>query len=255
MKKLICAFLILYLFSGKSFAWGNNGHRVVGYVAQQHLTKKAKKNIARLLDCNSLAEVSTWMDDIRSDTAYNYTHDWHWVTIPDGQTYDQSAKNPHGDVVAKIEELKTALKDKNLPAAKQQEYLKYLVHLVGDIHQPMHVGGYDDQGGNKVKVDWFGKPSNLHRVWDSDMIDNSNLSFTELASFLGSPSKAEIQKLQAASVRDWASESMTYRPQMYNLPADKKLSYKYAYDNFDTVEKRLLQAGIRLAGLLNEIYG
>ena len=148
-----------------------------------------------------------------------------------------------------------ALKDKILPLEKQHHNLKSLVHLIGDLHQPLHVGGEGDQGGNKVKVDWFGKSSNLHRVWDSDMIDNSNLSFTELASFLGYPDKTQIKILQSTSVRDWAYESMTYRPQVYKLPADKKLGYQYAYENFDTVEKRLLQAGIRLAGLLNQIYG
>lgn len=255
MKKLLLTFLILCLFSGEIFAWGNNGHRVVGYVAQQHLTNKAKREISRILDCHTLAEVSTWMDDIRSDSTFNHTHDWHWVTIPDGKRYEETVKNPNGDLLAKIEELKVTLKERNQPLEKQQQNLKMLIHLIGDLHQPLHVGGGDDQGGNKVKVDWFGKPSNLHRVWDSDMIDNSNLSFTELASFLGYPDKNQIKIWQSTSVKDWAYESITYRPQVYNLPADKKLGYKYAYENFDTVEKRLLQAGIRLAGLLNQIYG
>ena len=255
MKKLLCSLFFLCAFSGNVFAWGANGHRVVGHVAQQHLTKKAKREISKILECNSLAEVSTWMDDIKSDTSFNHTHDWHWVTIPDGQKYEQTTKNPNGDLLSKIEELTAALKDKNLPLEKQQQNLKMLVHLIGDLHQPLHVGGGDDQGGNKVKVDWFGKSSNLHRVWDSDMIDNANVSFMELAYFLGEPSKAEVKQWQSTTVRDWAYESMTYRPQVYNLPADKKLGYKYSYENFVTVEKRLLQAGIRLAGVLNEIYG
>lgn len=255
MKKLLCSLLLVCALAGNAFAWGANGHRVVGYVAQQHLTKKAKREIGRILDCNSLAEVSTWMDDIKSDTTFDHTHDWHWVTIPDGKRYEETAKNPNGDLLAKIEEILPLLKDRNLPREKQQHNLKMLVHLIGDLHQPLHVGGGDDQGGNKVKVDWFGKASNLHRIWDSDMIDNANLSFTELAAFLGHPDKTQIKIWQSTSVHDWAYESMTYRPQVYNLPADKKLGYKYAYENFDTVEKRLLQAGIRLAGLLNKIYG
>ena len=255
MKKLISAFLLVCLFAGNAFAWGANGHRVVGLVAQQHLKRKARKKIEKILQGNSLAEVATWMDDIKSDSTYNHTHDWHWVTILDGQKYEQTTKNPNGDVLAKIEEITAALKDKNATEKQKQENLKYLVHLVGDLHQPLHVGGGDDQGGNKVKVDWFGKSSNLHRVWDSDMIDNANLSFMELAYFLGKPGKAQIKQWQSTSVHDWAYESMTYRPQVYKLPADKKLGYKYSYENFDTVENRLLQAGIRLAGLLNAIYG
>ncbi|ARS35492.1 S1/P1 nuclease [Pontibacter actiniarum] len=255
MKKLASVFFLCLLLTSQAFAWGQNGHRAVGLVAEQHLSKKAKKKILKLLEENTLAEVSVWMDDIKSDHAYDHTHDWHWVTIPDGKSYEETEKNPHGDVIGKIEEVSKALKAGNLTKEQEQEYVKFLVHLVGDIHQPMHVGGYDDQGGNAVKVQWFYQPSNLHRVWDSDMIDSKNLSFTEVVRFLGEPNKEQVKQWQSASVRDWAKESMSYREQMYDLPEDKKLSYRYAYENYDLVEQRLLQAGIRLAGLLNEIYG
>ncbi|PTX18342.1 S1/P1 nuclease [Pontibacter mucosus] len=255
MKKISGIFFLCLLLCGQAFAWGQNGHRAVGQVAEQHLSKKARKKIMNLLNDNSLAEVSVWMDDIKSDKAYDHTHDWHWVTIQDGQTYEQAEKNPNGDIVEKIEEITKTLKAGNLDKAKEQELLKYLVHLVGDIHQPLHVGGGDDQGGNAVKVQWFYQPSNLHRVWDSDMIDGKNLSFTEIVRFLGEPGKEQVKQWQAATVRDWAYESMKYRPQVYNLPEDKKLGYRYAYENYSLVEQRLLQAGIRLAGLLNEIYG
>ncbi|MDX5420523.1 MAG: S1/P1 nuclease [Hymenobacteraceae bacterium] len=255
MKKLLSIFFLCILLTGQAFAWGQNGHRAVGLVAEQHLSKKAKKKIAAILQHNSLAEVSVWMDDIKSDDAYNHTHDWHWVTIPDGMNYEQSEKNPNGDIIMKIEELTKALKSGKLAEKEQQEYLKYLVHLVGDLHQPLHVGTGDDMGGNAVKVQWFGKPSNLHSVWDSGMIDSKSLSFTEIAHFLGEPDKAQVKAWQSTNVRDWANESMTYRAQVYDIPEDGKLSYRYSYVNYDTVEKRLLQAGVRLAGLLNEIYG
>lgn len=254
--KRFSSFCSLFLITiVQAWAWGANGHRTVGLIAQQHLTPKARWQIMHVLECNSLAEVSTWMDDIKSDTAYNHTHDWHFVTIPDGQTYEQAEKSAKGDVIAKIEELRQALKQKDLPKEKQQEYLKFLVHLVGDLHQPLHVGRGDDRGGNDIKVTWFGTPSNLHRVWDSDMIESKELSFTELAGFAGSPSKQQIKAWQSGSVREWAYESMKYRPMVYKLPEDKKLGYRYSYENFDLVQLRLLQAGIRLAGLLNEIYG
>lgn len=243
----------MLVFSGQVFAWGQTGHRVVGLVAERHLSKKARKRINQILQDNSLAEVSTWMDDIRSDPIYNYTADWHWVTIPDNLTYEQSAKNPKGDVVMKIEELAAALKSKKLSTEKEQESLKFLIHLVGDLHQPLHVGGKDDSGGNAVKVQWFGQPSNLHRVWDSDMIDSKNLSYTDLAGFLDEPSKSQIKIWQSGTVREWAEGMKVYRPQIYNLPPDSKLGYRYSYDNFNTVELVLLEGGIRLAGLLNEI--
>src|SRR5690606_3483808 len=104
-------------------------------------------------------------------------------------------------------------------------------------------------------LQWFGQNSNLHRVWDSDMIDGKNLSFTELARFVGTPSKDQVKAWQSTGVRYWAYESVDYRDQVYNIPADGRLGYRYSYDNFSTVEQRILQAGVRLAGLLNEIYG
>jgi len=255
MKKIISLFLVVPLFISQAMAWGQTGHRVVGLVAQEHLSKKAQKKVIQILHNNSLAEVSNWMDDIKSDAAYNHTHDWHWVTIPDGMKYEETQKNPHGDLLMKIEEIVAALKAHNLSPEKEEENLKYLVHLVGDLHQPLHVGGKDDTGGNAVKLQWFGQNSNLHRVWDSDMIDGKDLSYTELASFVGEPSKAQVKEWQAHTVRDWAYGMMVYRPQVYNLPADNKLSYRYSYENFNTVQQLLLQGGIRLAGLLNEIYG
>jgi hypothetical protein len=255
MKKALILCLSLLTVQFPAAAWGVTGHRVVGLVAQNHLKKSAKRKIATILHCNSLAEVSNWMDDIKSDTAYNHTHDWHWVTIPQGQTYEQSEKNPKGDIVMKINEIVTALKAGNLSATQQEENLKFLVHLVGDLHQPLHVGDRDNQGGNQVRVQWFGQNSNLHRVWDSDMIESKNLSYSDLAGFLDEPSREQIKQWQAMSILDWAAVSQSHFPQLYNYPADGKLGYRYSYDHFDTVQTCLMQAGIHLAGLLNEIYG
>lgn len=247
--------MLFPLLIGQAFAWGQNGHRVVGFVAEKHLSKKAKKQIREILDGNSLAEVSVWMDDIKSDDAYDHTHDWHWVTVPAGVNYEDTEKNPKGDLIMKIEELVEILKAGNLTAEQEEEYLKFLVHLVGDLHQPMHVGSGEDTGGNDVKLEWFGKRSNLHRVWDTEMIESKNLSFTEIARFLGEPEKSEIKAWQSSSIRDWAYESRSYLPEAYEIPENGRLGYKYMYEHYDTVEQRLLQAGVRLAGLLNEIYG
>lgn len=255
MKKLLAVSLLFPFCITQALAWGQTGHRVVGVVAQDHLSRKAEKKVMELLDCNSLAEVSVWMDDIKSDDRYDHTHDWHWVTIPAGKSYWQTDLNPKGDILMKIDELVSALKKGDLPKETQQEYIKYLVHLVGDLHQPMHVGQLDDRGGNDVKVEWFGKKSNLHRVWDSDMIESKDLSFTELARFLGKPAKEQVKAWQASSVETWAAESQALLSQVYNIPENKKLGYQYLYLNYSTVEQRLLQAGVRLAGLLNSIYG
>jgi hypothetical protein len=248
-------FISFIHLAGKCLPGGQTGIELSGLTAEQHLNKKARKAVLRVLEGNSVAEVSNWMDDVKSDENYNHTHDWHWVTIPDNMTYEQTTKNPNGDLVMKIEELTIALKSKSFTAEKEREALRFLIHLVGDLHQPLHVGGGDDTGGNDVKVLWFNQPSNLHRVWDSDMINGKDLSFTELAEFLGEPSKQQVKTWQSGTVRDWAHGMMILRGQVYNFPKDGKLGYRYSYDNFNTVQQQLLQGGIRLAGLLNEIYG
>lgn len=253
MKK--SAILAIIIFTTTScFSWGVTGHRATGLIAERYLNSKAKKKIKKLLGQQSLAMVSTWMDEIRSDSTYNYTADWHWVTIETGKTYEESPKNPNGDVIMTLERLISELKSGKLDEKKQAEYLKMIVHLVGDIHQPLHVGCCDDRGGNSVRVKWARNDSNLHSVWDSNMIDETKLSYTELADALGQPDKATVATWQQASVRDWARESMSYRKQVYAI-GDGNLGYKYSFKNLDTVEHRLLQAGIRLAGVLNQVFG
>lgn len=253
MKTLSILSLLIFL-SLAGFGWGPTGHRTVGLIAEKHLSAKAKKNIAKLLGQQSLAEASTWMDEVRSDSLYNFMTDWHWVTIETGKTYDQSPKNPKGDVIATLERVIAELKKHSLDKKTETEYLKMLVHLVGDIHQPLHVGCCDDQGGNKVKVKWFRIDTNLHHVWDIDMIDETKLSFTELTGFLGEPDMASLFSWQKNSVREWADESMSFRKQVYDI-ADGNLGYKYSYKYFSIARQRMLQAGIRLSGILNQIYG
>ena len=236
-----------------SYGWGPTGHRATGLVAEKHLSKKARKALDRILQGQSLAMASTWMDDVRSDSTFDYMADWHWVTIQDGETYDQSAKNPNGDIIKTLEDVIKELKSGTLNEAEQAQRVRILIHLVGDLHQPLHVGGGTDRGGNDTRVTWFRTDSNLHRVWDSDMIDDTRLSFTELAESVNKVDETTIRKLQSTGVRDWANESIGYRQQVY-ATGDGRLGYAYSYKNFPTVRTRILEAGIRLAGLLNEIY-
>ena len=234
--------------------WGQIGHRTIGHIADGMLTKKAKKQVKRVLGHETLAEVSTWMDEVRSDDAFDYATTWHYCTIPDGMTYETAPTQEGGDVIWAIEKITKELKEGGLSAEQEATNLKFLVHLVGDIHQPLHVGNGEDRGGNDVRVQWFGSNTNLHSVWDSRMIDGKQLSYYEFADWVNHPSAAEVKSWQSATVRDWAIESMSYRDQVYAVPENGRLSYVYSYENFDLVKHRVLQAGVRLAGIVNEIY-
>ena len=246
----MCVFLMVAV---QSSGWGPTGHRVTGWIAEKYLNKKARTAIEKILQGQSLAMASTWMDEIRSDSTYDYMVDWHWVTIPQGQTYQQTSKNPNGDLIQALEKVIAELKSKNLSKEQELGRLRILIHLVGDIHQPLHAGDRDDRGGNNVQVMWFRDQSNLHRIWDSDMIDDTKLSFTELAQSLNNPSEEEIRSWQKTTLYDWARESQSYHEHVYNY-GNGRLGYRYSYVNYPIVRLRLLQAGVRLAGILSEIY-
>ncbi|SMO75367.1 S1/P1 nuclease [Gracilimonas mengyeensis] len=253
---LLSIFLIGFTSTtNESMRWGQIGHRTTGLVAEHYLTETAAEEVKRVLGPESLAQVSTWMDEVRSDDAYDFMAPWHYVTIPEGETYETAEKNPDGDILWAINKVVGELKEGGLSPKQEAENLKILVHLVGDLHQPLHVGSQPDRGGNDVRLQWFWENSNLHRVWDSEMIDDKQLSFTELAQFINHPTEKEIEQWQSTSVLDWAYESQALLPQVYDIPEDKELSYEYSYKNWDTVQQRLLKAGVRLAGLINEIYG
>lgn len=234
--------------------WGQNGHRIVGDIAADYLTPEAREEIDRVLGHESMAIASTWMDKIKSDPAYDHTHDWHWVTIPDGKTYEETEKNPNGDLINSIRTFVEELKSGSLSAKEEKKKLRMLIHLVGDIHQPLHVGNGEDRGGNETEVEWFYEDSNIHRVWDSEMIDDTQLSYTEFSAAINHPSDQQIENWQDKSILDWAYEAMELRDQVYDLPEDREIGYEYQYENRDLLDRQLLKGGVRLAGVLNEIY-
>ena len=254
MKNCFTLLLLLFL-SQHVLSWGLTGHRVVGEVAENHLSDLAKAKVAKLLNGATLAEVSNWMDEVKSDRAYDSLRAWHYVSIPDGSTYEESDKNTDGDIIYAIEYITKRLKEGNVTAEKEADYIKILVHLVGDLHQPLHVGRKSDRGGNDIKVEWFWKKSNIHRVWDSQMIDDKKYSYTELATIIDKADRGQVFMWKKGSIRDWAHEAMQYREQIYDMPDDKKLSYEYQYKNWSLCKNQLLKGGIRLAAVLDDIYG
>lgn len=258
MKNIIL--IAFFLFSTSIFAaddWGRTGHRATGEVAEQYLSKKAKLKIAELLQGQSLAFVSTYGDDIKSDPQYRKYGSWHYVNLEKGETeYSKEKANPDGDLVMGIQKSISVLKDPKASKEEKVFYLKMLVHFMGDLHQPLHTGRGEDKGGNDIQVQWFGKGSNLHRVWDSEMIDDFQMSFTELAESTDDLTKKEIQKIRSGSILDWMYESKTLSSKVYDsVEIGEKLGYEYMYQWFPVVHDQLQKGGIRLAKVLNDIYG
>ncbi|OHX68136.1 S1/P1 nuclease [Flammeovirga pacifica] len=262
MKHFILSIISITLLFGGTFlpqkvmAWGQTGHRVVAEVAENHLNKKAKKALQEILgDSAYLPIVSTWMDDIKSDKKYSFMSPWHYINLDEGETFKDIQRSSKGDILKAIDDMIKILEDENSSKKQKALAVKVLTHLIGDLHQPFHVGHKSDLGGNKVKVTWFGKPSNIHRVWDSDMIGSKGLSYTELAKFVDTASVEEVVKIQSASTVDMMNESHQLCTRFYKEVGDGKLGYRYIYDNYHVVEDRIMKAGIRLAGILNKALG
>jgi len=257
MKNNFLLVVILYcqFTFGNDMIWSKTGHRTTGEIAQQHLSKKARKEIDKLLDGQSLALVSTFGDDIKADRKYKKFSAWHYVNFKEDKKYGEEEPSEYGDLITGIEKCIEIVKDKNSAQADKVFYLKLLVHLVGDLHQPMHVGRLEDKGGNDIQVQWFNKGSNLHRVWDKNMIDDYGMSYTELAESLPSLTKAQKKFIQQGTIYDWVEESQEVANEVYkSVEVGEKLFYRYSYVWWGTVEKQLQKGGLRLAKILNEIY-
>ena len=135
--------------------------------------------------------------------------------------------------------------------------LKFLIHLIGDLHQPLHVGRLEDRGGNSVKVKWFGASSNLHRVWDEGLIEFQQLSYTEYARAINFSSKEQRENLNTKTLAAWVFASYQVASGIYAdiTEPDQKLNYAYNYKYLAVINNQLLEGGIHLANLLNEIFG
>lgn len=241
--------------------WGLNGHRIVASVAENHLTPAAKKQVRELLKGQLMAQVSTWADKARGMQKWSFTRTWHYTTIPNGKTYETAEKQENGDVITALRKYEAVLRDQAATAEDKAIALKFFIHFAGDVHQPLHVGNGKDRGGNDVLVDWYNEEEvRLHSVWDSHIIRHTELSYTEFVDFIDRANQRQIKEWQNSSYVDWAMESYAIRDLVYNFrPARSSdelpyLSWDYRNAAVPVVEERLLKAGIRLAGVLNEIF-
>lgn len=252
---LAVSFLSVATFANND-TWGPTGHRATGKIAEKHLTKKAKRKIEKLLQGESLAFVSTYADEIKSDRKkYGKFYTWHYVNMPLDARYEDTPKNPKGDLITGINHCVKVLKDKSSSVEDKRFYLKMLVHLMGDLHQPMHIGRQEDKGGNTIQVQWHGRGSNLHRVWDEDLIRKWDMSYIELADNAKDLSKEQVKFIQEGDVLDWMRDTHKLTKRVYgSVKSGDKLRYRYSYDYFPIVRQQLQKGGIRLAKILNDIF-
>jgi hypothetical protein len=248
-------FVFTFSYSENTLDWGQTGHRVTAEVAQNHLTENAQKQIDKMLNGMSMAVVSTYADEIKSERSFDKYRPWHYANIPFEKDYSEITVKPEGDIVHAIEHCIAVLKDENSSKEDKTFYLKLLIHFMGDLHQPLHLGLEEDRGANDIRVTWFNENSNLHRVWDSDMIDSYQMSYMELTNNLPKLTAEEVQQIQEGSLLDWVEEIRVLTREVYkSANSNDRLGYRYMYDHFSTVKVQLQVGGLRLAKILNEIF-
>jgi hypothetical protein len=248
------------LLSSLGWGWGREGHQIIAAIAEDHLDETTKVMIQSLIGNNHLYSVASWADDVRKDR--RETGPWHYVNIPFGSKFAASrdCALPHGCVVAKIDDFVKVLTDKKAPREERAEALKFLVHFVGDIHQPMHAAK-EAAGGNGVHVSFLSSnrcgpyDCNLHAVWDTSMILHAGMKREEYAWHEEELIRADKLDGQAGGTPEqWANESVMLA-QVAWVQDGTNLDEGYYQREIQVADRQMALAGMRLAKLLNESIG
>jgi len=253
--------LLALLLPVSGWAWGRIGHRVAARMAEQRLTPAAQAGVRALLGSKtSLADASTWADEQQEVPDSGH---WHYVNVPIAENrYHPRYCAAGGCVVSKIEECSRTLLDLNAGMRRKQQALKFMVHLIADLHQPLHVGDNGDQGGNRLQVRFFGEGSHLHRVWDSQIIERhtkNELVWLWDFDFIANPKRrAEWTK---GTPEDWATETLQVAKEVYRLPGARnvmrsgtRLGPEYYSFALPIIQMQLAKSGTRIALVLNRIF-
>ena len=273
MKRIffaVLAFAVLISVSS-AYGWNSAGHCTIGHIADQHLTPKARKMCDKYLG-HSLAYYASWMDQWRYSKEYHHTARWHAVGIKDGKLIPAElvgdisifraplTDDEHG--VARMEQMLDALKDyRKMSDSAVVVNLKCLIHMVGDMHCPMHAGRLSDRGGNDTKVKWFGEKTSMHSVWDSKMIESARRwGYQEWVEQLDRKDKKFIKEITKGTYEEWFMQTVSNAARFYeyveSMPGhNPNLSYKFVFDFSPTLEECLILGGYRLAYVRNTIFG
>lgn len=240
-------------------SWGFKGHQAVATIAENHLTPQAKAQIKALLGDQRLADVAAWADELRNDPAFKNTGGWHFVDLPLGLSFAQFSAEVKAqgedNVYGAMEKARLVLTHPQSTKAQKIVALKFLVHFVGDAHQPMHISRKKDKGGNTIQVRFDNQGTNLHALWDSKLIDHSGLSVAEMSRQYDQATPEQIRQWQHDTPMQWLWESYQISTMLYaEVEKSNQLDEQYYQSHIGIVRQRIEQGGIRLAGVLNEIY-
>jgi hypothetical protein len=252
LNRLLLSAILLLFIRIPAFAWGFTGHHIVAEVAKRSLSQNIIDSVQKYLGEQSFSEAATWMDEVRKDPAYDYMKTWHYVNVEQDKTY---VKNTDANIVNELErvinELHTYSKLKN---SEIKTDLDVLFHLMGDLHMPLHAGYASDKGGNSIQVESMGSHTNLHRVWDTDLIEMQKISVEDCLKYAATLSPKERKDLLKDGVIGWMTESRNLLGNVYSFQGNT-LDDTYIHKSSVIVLHRLTLAGLRLAEELKIIFG
>lgn len=255
MKKTIFGLIATLTMPATMLAWGQKGHDVTAAIAERHLSPAAKAMADSLLDGCSLVYWANWLDNASHTPELNYSKTWHYKNINADQSYETAPQHQAGDIVTALRRNLAILQNPKATKDEKALALKMVIHLSGDIHQPMHLGHATDLGGNKTPVKFFDNATNLHSVWDSRLPEAAHKwSYTEWADQLDRVSPMDEILLTSGNVDDWAKDTYLICSEVYDkTPKGTVISYDYIANWTPTVEQQFLKGGLRLARLLNTV--
>lgn len=252
------AIVLAFTLPAPVMAWGKTGHRVIATIAERYLSSTARKEIAGILGVETIAEASNWPDFMRSDPSAFWQQTaspWHYVTVPTGKTYAEVGAPPEGDAVTALQSFSTTVASPSASRTDKQLALRFIIHIVGDLHQPLHAGNGTDKGGNDIRVTFNGRPTNLHALWDSGLVDEEQLSYSEMSAWLARrTTRTNAMAWGNAEPIVWIAESAALRDRIYPAAGETALGYAYIFQHQREVEDRLAQGGVRLAAYLNQLF-
>lgn len=283
---LFTVLMFTLLYTSAAQAYGHTAHNLIARLAEERLSDKARAAIGSILPGSALPEIAWWADEMRSRNrgspfwGYRHSANWHFVNIPPDEHYDRSKAAPEGDIVMAIEDFSAILgggqamhqpiraalgqyakefPDAPDPFSDRALALRLLVHYLADIHQPLHVGYGADSGGNRIGVSWYGRDTNLHAVWDTQLVRSLSPSvdalYRSLDAALSVASEEQTSHVANTGVDDWLEEGLRLRVIVYDsAEPGSYLAAGYAASYADTARSQLLKAAIRTATVLNRIF-
>jgi hypothetical protein len=251
IKKYIIGTLLVLtiLSSNKTLAWGKKGHAYVAEIAFSYLDENTKKIVLEYLDGTSIEDAANWMDSVRSNHSYDYMKPYHYVDFERNEAVVEISGD---NIIYKLDATIKELKDrKKLSKEDIKTKIEIIFHLIGDLHQPLHVGYTSDKGGNSLQVLYNDKGINLHSLWDSGIIEKKEITLEDCQKFQFS--KKELRKLNKIKILNWAKESRTLLDPIYNTGGNQ-ITEEYASKNALVIESQIHKAGIRLAAVLKTVF-